>query len=108
MMEAWFSPEFAHNLKWLSYLSFLSLLLIPAERGLYRRAVVSTWFAAIALGVLCLGAFAAGRMQGQPDFVLSPLLVVGIVITAAFCGTLHALMNTYREVETRKIVAQDL
>lgn len=105
MTEAWFSPEFAQNLKWLSLMSLLS---IPAARGLYRRAVVSSWFAAIALGVLCLGAFAVGRLEGQPDSVLSPLLVVGVVITAVFFGTLPALMNAYREVETRKTLAQDL
>lgn len=108
MMEAWFSPEFAENLKWLSFLSCLCLLSVPAARGLYRRAVLSTWLAAIALGVLCLGAFAAGRMQGQPDFVLSRLLVVGVVMTAVFGGTLKTLLDSYREVETRKTVALDL
>lgn len=108
MMEAWFSPEFAQKLTWLSMFSFLSLLAIPAVHGLFRRAVLATWLSAIALGLLCLGAFAAGRVQGQPDFVLSPLLVVGVVMTAVFCGTLPSLIKAYREVETRKTVAQDL
>ena len=76
MIEAWFSPEFAQSLKWLSLLSFLSLLSMPAARGLYRRAIMSIWYAAIALGVLCLGAVAAGRALGQPDHVVLPLLVI--------------------------------
>ena len=108
MMEAWFSPEFAQNFKWLSLLSFLSLMAIPAAHGLYRCAVVSAWFAAIAVGVVCLGAFVAGRLQGQPDFVLSPLLVAGVVLTAVFCGSLKTLLDAYREVETRRTIAQDL
>ena len=66
MNEEWFSAESSRNLAWFSLLSLLSVLSVYVERGRHRTLVLSIWTAALALGVLCLGACAVGLAVGQP------------------------------------------
>jgi len=108
MTNAWFSPEFADSLRWLSFLSLLSLLAVYPLRGRHRTAMHAIWTAALAVGVLCLGAMALGVVAGQPRFVIGPLAAIGVALSVAFGGTFAALRSAYREAELRRSIAQDL
>jgi hypothetical protein len=108
MSDAWFSQEFAVSLVWFALLGLLASLRLFAQRGLFRRTIVSLWTVVIAFGTVCLGGFIAGLMLGQPGFVLLPLLVIGITVTATFSATLMPLKRTYWEAEARRTVAQDI
>jgi len=108
MTDAWFSQEFAMNLVWFALLALLALLKIFAQRGLFRRTIISVWTGAIAFGAVCFGGFMAGLIVGQPGFVLLPLSVIGVVVTVSFGATLKPLRNTYWEAEARRTVAQDI
>jgi hypothetical protein len=82
MDDAWFSVEFAQNLKWLSFLSLLSLLAV-----LPRARTKPVWLSGLALGCLSLLALAVGLAVGQPSHVLRPLFAVGFGLTIAFGST---------------------
>ncbi len=108
MSEAWFSQEFALNLVWFALLAVLASVKVLAQRGLFRRAIVSLWTVVIAFGTVCLAAFMAGVILGQPGFVLLPLFVLGVTVTTTFIATLVPLKRTYWEAEDRRTVAQDI
>jgi hypothetical protein len=108
MNEEWFSAESSRNLAWFSLLSLLSVLSVYVERGRHRTLVLSIWAAALALGVLCLGACAVGLAVGQPKHVFGPLLVVGVVMTVVFGATFDSIRRSYQDAELRKTIAQDI
>lgn len=62
----------------------------------------------LALGVVCLSACAAGLDIGQPSHVFRPLLVVGVVVTVVFGGTLNSIRRAYQDAELRKTIARDI
>ncbi len=108
MADAWFSPEIAQNLRWLSLLSLTSLLVIPAKRGRHRGMIMTVWMGLIGFGVVCLSGLIVGLVLGQPGFVLRSLLVLGAVLTAVFGATLRPMRDEYTEAEARKTIAQDI
>jgi hypothetical protein len=108
MNEEWFSAESSRNLAWFSLLSLLSVLSVYVERGRHRKLVLSIWTAALALGVLCLGACAVGLAVGQPKHVFGPLLVVGVVMTVVFGATFDSIRRSYQDAELRKTISQDI
>ena len=108
MNEEWFSAESSQNLVWFSLLSLLSAFSVFVERGRHRTLVLSIWAAAIALGVLCLGACAVGLAVGQPSHVFRPLLVVGVVVTVVFGATFDSIRRAYQDAELRKTIARDI
>ena len=108
MNDGWFSVELSRNLRWFSLLSLLSLMGFYVDRGRYRTLVLSLWTAALAIGVSSLVACAVGFAVGQPSHVLRPLLIVGVVMTGVFGGTLIPIRRGYQEAELRKTLARDM
>ena len=104
MSDAWFS-EFP---RWLAMLSLLALLAIPAEQGRFRSAITAIWTAAILVAGVLLAAAGVALFVNQPPHVVRSLTVVGVVLGAAFGGSLPALRRAYRDAELRKTIAADL
>jgi Mn2+/Fe2+ NRAMP family transporter len=108
MNDGWFSVELSRKLVWFSFLSLLSLMSIYVDRGRHRILVLSIWTAALAIGVSCLVACVVGFAIGQPNHVLRPLLIVGVVTTGVFGATLVSIRHSYQEAELRKTLARDI
>ena len=108
MTDAWFSMGVAENLKWLSFLSLFSLLVVFPLQGRYRPGVTSVWVAGLVVGGFCLSAFAVALAVQQPAYVLRPLFIMGIALTLAFAMTFGPMRRAYREAELRKTVARDI
>lgn len=107
-MDSWFSEEASRAFAWFSLLSLLSLLGPYALLGRHRKLVLSAWVAALALGVICLGAAIVALLLGQPAHVIRPLALVGVVVTVVFAGLFRTLTRAYEEAELRRMIAQDL
>jgi CHASE2 domain-containing sensor protein len=107
-MDSWFSEEFSRAFVYLAFLSFFSLLGPYAVRGRRRKLVMTVWAALIGFGVLCLGAAITAWWVGQPQHVVRPLALSGVVITVIFAGLYRTLRHAYQEAELRRIVARDL
>jgi uncharacterized membrane protein len=105
MSDAWFGPEIP---RWIAFLSFLSLLSIPAEQGRFRSAIMSVWFSAIAFAGVLLACALAAFLLDQPSHVVRTLSILGAVFGVSFGATLPALRHSYQEAELRKVVAADL
>jgi len=105
MTDAWFAPEVP---RWLAFLSFLSLLSIPAEQGRFRSAVTTIWIVAIVGAVALVVGGTAAYFLEQPSHVVKTLFVLGATFGVAFGSTFPALRRAYREIELRKMTAADI
>lgn len=108
MSEPWFSQELARWFSLLSLLALLSLLEPAAAKGRHRRAVMATYSACVAVGVVLLAAAAFATSVGQPAHVVRALALSGGIITFVFVGAVVQMRRTYTEAELRRTVAGDL
>ena len=108
MTEAWFSPEAARSLAFLSLLAVLAGLEPIARRGHARMLVTGIYGASIALGVGLMVAAGAAVLNGQPAYVWRPLALSGFLVTAPLTFGFREMQRIYREAELRKTVASDL
>ena len=108
MNDGWFSVESSRNFVWFSLMSLLSVLSVFVEKGRHRTLVLSIWTAALALGIVSLGACAVSLAVGQPKHVFGPLLLVGVVMTGVFGGTFDSVRRGYQDAELRKTIARDI
>lgn len=107
-MTEWFSPEVG---PWFSMLSLLSLYACTAPwiaKGQHKTLVTSLYFSAIGLGLVFLVASLIARLLGQPQHVVWPLLMSGVVITAVFVAVMPTIFRGYAQAEQRKIIARDI
>ena len=107
-MDSWFSQEFSRAFAWLALLSVFALLGPYSLRGRRRRLVMTIWLALLGFGIVCLCAAIVAWRVGQPDYVIRPLAVSGVVITVIFSALYGTLRRAYQEAELRRIVARDL
>lgn len=107
-MDSWFSEEFSRAFTWLALLSVFAWLGPYSLRGRRRKLVMTICLALLGFGIVCLGAAIVAWGVGQPGFVIRPLAVSGVVITAVFAGLYRTLTQAYQEAELRRIVARDL
>jgi hypothetical protein len=107
-MNAWFEPEVAPWLSFLSLLSLLAVLSAPAEAGKYKTAVIGTLMGAVGLGVALLVVAGLARLSEQPWYVVFPFLVTGAALTVACLGGLRDARRAYAQAEERKIAARNL
>ncbi len=108
MTNAWFSPEAA---VWFAGAGVLCLTALAAPviaRGSRKRLIIGIWAGAIALGVVLLAAGVAGGMSGQPQHVVLPLLVTGLVMAAGYGISILFVLRAYRMAESRKVAAREL
>ncbi len=107
-MEAWFSPQTA---LWLSFLSLLSLTACLSEfakKGLYRSGVFAVYWVLFGFGIALLLASSAAFLLHQPWYVVFPLGFSGIVTVPATVWEMVASNRLYRKTEMRHSIAQDL
>ena len=107
-MNEWFGPELA---PWFSMLSLMSLVAGTAvwiERGEHKKLVTGIYAISTAVGGLFLVAGLIARLVDQPQHVVWPLLMSGVVITIVFVATWPIVLNGYRKAEQRKILARDM
>ena len=107
-MTEWFGPEVG---PWFSLLSLMSLVACVAPwvaRGEHKSLVTGIYVSSLATGGVFLGAGLLARFLDQPSYVVWPLTLAGIVITACFAATLPVVLKGYAEAEQRKIVARDM
>lgn len=107
-MNAWFEPQVAPWLSFLSLLSLLAVLSASAEVGKYRTAVIGTLLGAVVLGVVFLVVAGVAQLSEQPWYVVLPFLLTGVALTAACLGGLPGVRRAYRRAEERKIAARNL
>ena len=108
MTDAWFAPEAARSLAFLSLLAVAAVLEPVARQGRARAIVLTIYGACVALGVAFFAAGGVAVLAGQPAYVSRPLLLVGFVVTIPFIGGFIEMQKEYREAELRKTVASDL
>ena len=79
-----------------------------ATLGRRRALVVAGWVGIIvvygAVGIAGL----VGLTTGQPEYVWSPLVLVGVVIASVFSLTLRTALREHARAELRRSVARDL
>ena len=107
-MNAWFQPDAAHWLSFLSFFALLSLLTPLAQRGLYKTWVISADAGAILLGLCFLGAAGVATRADQPQYVTRPFLITGITLTIVCGAVLPVILRAYRDAERRRMAALDL
>lgn len=107
-MDSWFTEETSRAFVWFALLSMLSGVDGIAKAGRFRRPVIGVWLAVLVFGVACLGAMIVAILHGQPNHVVRPLLVCGVVLTCVFGATYPTLIAAYRDAELRRMCAQDL
>lgn len=108
MIEPWFSTETARLFPFLSLLACLAALEGPAQRGLYRTAVMSTAIASVGFGGLLFISGVVAFTSGQPRYVSGPLVLTGFVLAVTCAAGLQGLRRLYAEAELRKVSAADL
>jgi hypothetical protein len=108
MTQIWFSQEVAPFFSLLSLLAVSEVLLRYAERGTRRRLVYSTWYAALGLAAVLVGAAAIALVADQPTYVPATLGFAGAVIGGVFGWYLPIIARLYRTAELRGTIASDL
>ena len=105
MNDAWFGSEIP---RWLAFLSMLSLLSIPADRGRWKTAITLVWVAVLVCAGLLLAGAATAVVVGQPPHVVRTLTILGLVFGVTFGATLPVIRQGYRDAELRRMAAADL
>jgi hypothetical protein len=108
MTEAWFSPEAARSLAFLSLFAVLAALDPLARRGRARILVTGLYGASIAVGAALMIAGIIAALTGQPAHVWRPLAFAGFVVTLPLTFGFREMQRIYREAELRRTVASDL
>jgi hypothetical protein len=107
-MNAWFSPQTA---LWLSFLSLLSLTACLSEfakKGLYRSGVFAVYWIVFGFGIALLLASGIGILLHQPWYVVFPLGFSGIITVPATIWEIIAANRKYSKAEMRQSIAKDL
>lgn len=110
-MEPWFDREVLRYLIVAIALGFTlpgGLLQFWAERGKHKKAALTISIAGGVIGAFALIAAVAAQAMGQPQYVVSLFFVSGVVIFAAYFGTIPETLTLYRKSEMNRSVAKDL
>jgi hypothetical protein len=86
---------------------FGGLLGVLAGKGVARRLVLAIWRCLIAAGVISLIAAIVGFVTRQPDFVTTPLLIFGIILTTVMGAIWPTAKRRYDELEIRRMASMD-
>lgn len=78
-----------------------------AGRGKARGLVLALWQMLIIAGVVSLIAAVIGFIVKQPDFVTTPLLIFGVVLTTVMGVILPTAKKRYHELEIRRMASID-
>jgi peptidoglycan/LPS O-acetylase OafA/YrhL len=110
-MEPWFDREILRYLVVAIALGFAlpgALLQVWAERGQNKVVSIAISIAGSVMGALALMAAVIASIQGQPDYVVTLLFVSGVVILAAYLGTIPSTLKMYGKSEMNRSLAKDL
>ena len=108
MTEAWFSPETSRYFAFLSLLALCAIFDEVARRGRLRHLVLGVWNVVIGISVVIAGSGAVAFLTGQPAYVVRTLVMSGMFVGATFALTRVLVVQTYREAELRKTIANDI
>lgn len=110
-MEPWFDREGLRILIVAIALGFTlpgAALQYWAERGQYKSISLAASMIGGAIGFAALLVAVLAQSLGQPDYVVMLFFVSGVVIFAAYVGTIPETLKLYRKSELNRSVAWDL
>ena len=110
-MEPWFDREILRYLIVAIALGFTlpgAALQYWAERGQHKSISLAISVGGGILGALTLIIALAAQALGQPPYVVSLFFVSGVVIFAAYLGTIPETLKLYRKSELNRSLAKDL
>jgi hypothetical protein len=110
-MEPWFDREVLRYLVVAIVLGFTlpgAALQYWAERGQYKTLAMAISIVGAAIGAAALAAAVVAQLSGQPQYVVTLFFVSGVVIFAAYLGTIPETLKIYRKSEMNRTLAKDL
>lgn len=110
-MEPWFDREILRYLVIAIVFCFAlpgGLIQYWAERGAHKTVSVAVSIGGGLIGALALAFAIAAQALGQPDYVVKLFFVSGVVIFAAYLGTIPETLKLYRKAELNRSLAKDL
>ena len=110
-MDPWFDREILRYLIVAIALGFTlpgAALQYWAERGMHKTVSMAISISGGVIGAVSLVAAIAAQLGGQPQYVVSLFFVSGVVIFAAYLGTIPETLKLYRKSEMNRSLAKDL
>lgn len=110
-MEPWFDREILRYLVVAIALGFGlpgALLQHWAERGVHKTIAMTISIIGGGLGGIALILAVVAKATEQPDYVVTLFFVSGVVVFAAYLGTIPETLDIYRKSELNRSLAKDL
>jgi hypothetical protein len=105
-MTAWFEPERISLFAFVAFISTLTLLEKPAERGEHRGLVLSICAAAVLAGIACLLTSVIAARSLQARYVFLTLAGSGALVTISSTLGFLRLLRMYRAAGRQRAAAQ--